>query len=242
MNSEKIYDDLISSRKTRIVDSDVYYEKHHIVMKSMGGTDEPENLVMLTAREHFLAHWLLWRIYKNRQSALAFSMMKRGKNRKIESSREYAEIREALSLSQMGDKNHRFGKKLSEEHKAKLKQANTGRSCLESTKHKISIANKGNLHTDETKALITKRNKGNKNAAGHTYICSEATANKISIKLSGRELSTEHCANISKGKSGKKRLDMIGNSFSKGKKLSQETRDKMKLSQQKRRLRESPFK
>ena len=58
-------------------------------MKSMGGTNNKENLVMLTAREHFLAHWLLWRIHRNKQSAYAFSMMcnpgKSGKRKIISS-------------------------------------------------------------------------------------------------------------------------------------------------------------
>lgn len=36
-----------------------YTEQHHIIPKSLGGTDEPENLVRLTAREHFICHKLL---------------------------------------------------------------------------------------------------------------------------------------------------------------------------------------
>jgi len=36
-----------------------YVEKHHIVPKSLGGTNSNENLVELTAREHFICHYLL---------------------------------------------------------------------------------------------------------------------------------------------------------------------------------------
>lgn len=36
-----------------------YFEKHHIVPKSLGGSNEKENLVLLTAREHFVCHLLL---------------------------------------------------------------------------------------------------------------------------------------------------------------------------------------
>lgn len=32
MNYQKIYDRLIESRKTRLCDDNVYYERHHIVM------------------------------------------------------------------------------------------------------------------------------------------------------------------------------------------------------------------
>lgn len=36
-----------------------YSERHHIRPRSLGGRDEPSNLVRLTYREHFIAHWLL---------------------------------------------------------------------------------------------------------------------------------------------------------------------------------------
>ena len=36
-----------------------YYEKHHIIPHSLNGSDEKKNLVLLTAKEHYLCHWLL---------------------------------------------------------------------------------------------------------------------------------------------------------------------------------------
>jgi hypothetical protein len=36
-----------------------YSEKHHIVPKSLGGSNRKDNLVKLTAREHFICHRLL---------------------------------------------------------------------------------------------------------------------------------------------------------------------------------------
>lgn len=38
-----------------------YTEKHHVVPRSMGGTDEESNLVKVSAREHFILHCLLAR-------------------------------------------------------------------------------------------------------------------------------------------------------------------------------------
>ena len=38
---------------------DVYSEKHHILPRSLGGDDHPDNIVSLTAREHFIVHLLL---------------------------------------------------------------------------------------------------------------------------------------------------------------------------------------
>lgn len=36
-----------------------YIENHHIIPKSIGGSDSKDNLVYLTGREHFICHWLL---------------------------------------------------------------------------------------------------------------------------------------------------------------------------------------
>jgi 5-methylcytosine-specific restriction endonuclease McrA len=62
MNYKKIYDLLCSRGQT--VRSLDYIEKHHIIPKCLGGNDSEENLTRLTAREHYIAHWLLHKIYK----------------------------------------------------------------------------------------------------------------------------------------------------------------------------------
>ena len=36
-----------------------YVEKHHILPRSLGGTDDKSNLAILSAREHFMCHLLL---------------------------------------------------------------------------------------------------------------------------------------------------------------------------------------
>lgn len=41
-----------------------YYEQHHIIPKTLGGTNATDNLINLTAREHFICHWLLVKMYK----------------------------------------------------------------------------------------------------------------------------------------------------------------------------------
>jgi hypothetical protein len=61
MDYKKIHDNLIERAKNRKLEG--YVEKHHIIPKCMNGTNEPNNLVELTAREHFLVHWLLHEMY-----------------------------------------------------------------------------------------------------------------------------------------------------------------------------------
>ena len=53
----KLYYKITSNAKQRTTDG--YTELHHIIPQSMGGSNDKENLVELTAREHFICHWLL---------------------------------------------------------------------------------------------------------------------------------------------------------------------------------------
>lgn len=66
MNWTIIYKNLIDNAiiEKRIKSTEIYYENHHIIPKHMGGDNSNDNLVLLTFREHVLAHYLLWRIYK----------------------------------------------------------------------------------------------------------------------------------------------------------------------------------
>lgn len=69
MNYEKHYDLLISKARSNIR-ADVYTEKHHIVPKCLGGSNEKSNLVKLTPEEHFVAHQLLTKIHPDSDSLL----------------------------------------------------------------------------------------------------------------------------------------------------------------------------
>lgn len=53
----RIYYQIVNRAQSRTLDG--YKEKHHIIPKSFGGSNKKENLVELTAREHFICHWLL---------------------------------------------------------------------------------------------------------------------------------------------------------------------------------------
>jgi hypothetical protein len=57
MNYQEHYDRLIQRGKTRTLEC--YTEKHHIVPRCLGGSDDKENFARLTPEEHYLAHQLL---------------------------------------------------------------------------------------------------------------------------------------------------------------------------------------
>ena len=100
MNYQKIYDDLISRAFAR--DSiEGYTEKHHIVPKCMGGTDDKENIAVLTAREHYVAHLLLVKIYPE-SIKLSFAACKmtagfKTRTKIVRNNRMYAWLKEAHS-------------------------------------------------------------------------------------------------------------------------------------------------
>jgi hypothetical protein len=158
MDYKKHYDLLITTRKNRkIIDGD-YYERHHIIPKSMGGTNELSNLIYLTAREHFIAHWLLWRIYENKEMAFAFyAITHMGKNHTITSSRVYEESK--LARRQFiieNNKKYHKGKKLSEQQIEKIRETSKNLIRTEQHRENISKSLKNKPKTNQHKENISK--------------------------------------------------------------------------------------
>lgn len=157
MNYERIYNQLIERAKSdnRIKGNDVYYEKHHIIPKCLGGTNDKENLVLLTAREHFLCHWILARIHpNNKELAYAFWAMCNQKSKRsnhyVVSSKMYQEAKESFS---------RNG--LSEETKEKLKKPKPA-----GFGEKISKAKKGTIASEAAKQNMRKPKSNKSNFFG----------------------------------------------------------------------------
>lgn len=114
MDYKNQYNKLVTRAKSRSISG--YKETHHILPRSMGGTDEPQNLVELTAREHFIAHLLLLKIYPNNYSLIkAVNMMCMGHKQHRSMNRMYGWLREKfsneMSRSQSGFGNSQYGKK-----------------------------------------------------------------------------------------------------------------------------------
>lgn len=62
MNYEIVYEKLIEKARKRNKINE-YFEIHHIIPLSMGGSNDESNLVKLTLREHYFAHELLVEMY-----------------------------------------------------------------------------------------------------------------------------------------------------------------------------------
>jgi hypothetical protein len=164
MNYLEKYNSIIlkAKSKNRIKNCGIYYEKHHILPKCLGGDNSKNNLVLLTAREHFIAHKLLTYIYKgHRGIALAFHRMSFSKNIKYRiSSRDYEyaklliksipiseETKQKIRLStkgiNKGKNNGMFGKHISNKNKNAIKLKQENKIVSKETKDKQSINQKG---------------------------------------------------------------------------------------------------
>ena len=97
----KAYNQLIIKAMFRV--NEGYTEQHHIIPKAEGGNNKKSNLVNLTAREHYIAHWLLFKLYKSPAMAKAFTLMSHTlSNRR---SKDYAKAKEIMSISMRGENN-----------------------------------------------------------------------------------------------------------------------------------------
>lgn len=119
MDYRRIYQEIIDRRLSNKFEG--YTEKHHIVPRSLGGTNDRNNLVNLSAREHYICHLLLTKFFEVnsvewKKMIKAFSMMTYCKNEFQERyirSKDYGKLREEISKirreEQMGSKNSQYG-------------------------------------------------------------------------------------------------------------------------------------
>src|SRR5215831_4622023 len=95
---QRWYDALIRRARHRRL-SHSYIETHHIRPRSLGGSDLYANLVDLTYREHFLAHWLLTKMHKGRNRTrmmMAFHMMTLARGRRVIAGWQFEVVKRVL--------------------------------------------------------------------------------------------------------------------------------------------------
>jgi hypothetical protein len=214
MNYLKIYCNLIRKAENR-TPPEGYIEKHHIFPKSIFGNND--RVVILTAREHYISHALLEKIYikrygkdddRTKKMTYAFwGMNNQKKDKRYFSSHLYETSKqrftEILSENQKGENNSMYGK--------------IGEECPFYGQH----------HTKESKQKMSKKLKEKWKNQKHPWIGrkhSEESKEKISESNKGKTLSEESKEKISESK--------------KGNTHSEKTKAKMRESQRKRRLKE----
>lgn len=213
------YDNIITNSQKRTTDD--YTESHHIIPESLGGPDTPENRTALTAREHFICHWLLTKIHPIGDAhwkMLNALRIMRAENKsqtryktKI-TSRVYEKLKTEYAILQgvkfSGAGNGMYGKTHSLEAKAKISAANSGSnnpSKRPGVGMKISKSKTGVKREAFTPEWIEKMSVKKRGENNHRYgaTISDATRKKIGDKIRGRKQTAEEKAIRSAANIGK---------------------------------------
>lgn len=181
------------SRYARFIDRlkgqsvDGYSEVHHIVPRSLGGSDDADNLIRLTARQHFIAHWMLARAIGGSAARAFFMMSNFGKYGQVNST-TYAIARQeyAKQVSQQLKQCPNVPI-FTDAHREKLRQAKLGRKLSDETKRKVGEAQRGRKLSEETRRRISESKKG-KATRGCGWKHSEETRKKMTESQLARNL------------------------------------------------------
>lgn len=152
----------LRAKRVRVKKTDpkyVYYEKHHILPRSLypDFLHTKENLVLLTAQEHYLAHKYLANMFPD--TALVFAFWRlctdgRGRHVSIEDY-EAARLRVAELASLINT-----GRQPTKETREKLRLARLGFKHPEEVKHKIAASNMGKTMSAESREKMSKAKRG----------------------------------------------------------------------------------
>ena len=191
---EEFIDNILNTRG-RFSCGEEYHERHHILPRCMGGSDDDDNLIDLFAREHFIAHKLLAKENpENDKLTYAWWMMSHVKDKnqqRVEiTPEEYEEARTAFS----------------EVHSAIISQILKGHKVSAESRIKISINHAdvsaennpmyGKHHTEEAKLRVSNANKGRKSVRRNCtpVICVELNRVFEDATAAGKELNIDSSA------------------------------------------------
>lgn len=193
----KCYNSIICRATTRMLDNATYFEKHHIIPRCLGGTNDKSNIVRLTAKEHFICHLLLIRMVENRvaKSKLSYAVWQFTK-RYATSAAKYENLRIQLS-------NNTKGIPKSEEHKTALRKPKSNTSKMKGGPGGVKGRKiKGQALTNIRNAVKLQDRSGENNSFYGKHH-SEETKQYYRNLFSNVPLSDTHKENISKGLKGK---------------------------------------
>ena len=171
MNYQKIYDSIITRAQKRPILEGEYTERHHILPKSLGGSNRKANIVRLYPREHFVCHVLLHKLHGGKMTYTLYMMSKR----KQYNSKSYETARiAALETLQSKDRCEKIAKALTGMKKSaahiqnwkESRAAGGGWNCTEERKILLQSEMKGEgnpmfgkTHTSAARDKIKEANK-----------------------------------------------------------------------------------
>ncbi len=184
MNYKRIHDELITNAKSQNrCKSKGVYELHHIKMKSLGGDDSEENTVLLTPKEHYIVHLLLWKENKN-----------------------YIYLAPLLFFKNKGSVNSRIFSILREEHINHMKINNPATRLSPESSLSKSKKLKNRIFSDDHRKKLSESKRGKATRTG--AVLSEDQKNRTSQSLKkyfeNNEVGEETRRKISEANTGKR--------------------------------------
>lgn len=207
MNYQRCYEAIVSQTRARYVtDAGSVTDRiewHHVVPFSLGGTDDPANLVPVTPREHFILHLLLVKMHTGQaraKMAAALVLMIRNTNKRLGRGHVTNRRYDASRFWQTA--------KFSEEHRRKISEAAkkrdpaTRKQTVEANE-KRAAALRGKQKSREAVEKMAAAQRGKTRGSWGSH--SDETKAKISVLHSGKPKSDEHRLKIGEAQVGKKR-------------------------------------
>ena len=209
------YNQIVDRARFRTIDD--YTETHHIQPRSLGGTDDVHNLVKLTAREHFICHWLLVKMttsedhYKMLNALRMMRAEKPGQQRyqTAITSRVYESIKQEYaqlqSVLRSGKGNGFYGKTHTKEARLAISEKNTGKKLTKEQIARQVTAQTGRKRapfSEEWRAKMAEKKKGENNPRFGVEL-SEVTRQKIGDRIRGRKQTEEEKARRAEANKGR---------------------------------------
>lgn len=137
---------------SRINSDYMYTERHHITPRHIGGTDDPDNMVVLLPEEHYFAHLVRWKAYNDRCDFLAVRFIVNGLNSVIDRSTRHNNMTDeevdSILHGSIGKKIGRWRQYIQEFRKHHGWQTECGRS-------RISKARQGTMPCVDSKTRVS---------------------------------------------------------------------------------------
>jgi hypothetical protein len=154
----KIISNAIS--QNRVKNSIDYFEKHHIIPKCLGGNNTKNNLVLLSAKEHFICHILLTKMvekntdiwFKLAWAVTAFRRNNKHQSQRVICSRLYETIRKDISTYRKAtyDREADIDRRQKISNTMKIVNQNRDKSYFQSDEWKQIAKNNGkSAHTSD---------------------------------------------------------------------------------------------
>jgi hypothetical protein len=180
------YYSIIDRASNRVIDG--YTERHHIIPRSLGGSNHKSNISILTAREHFICHLLLTKMVigeqksKMAKAAFMLTVSSNTQRRYNITNRRYEQLKLQFSVSSKGKISTKKGIKVTDPIKlANIKAA----AQLRSLKYKTGELDNSKVgkytRTETHRQILKDQLKDKPTFTTRNYKHSEETKKKIGL-------------------------------------------------------------